>query len=118
MASSFTKFPAQTFINGDWCSAADGRTFEVIAFISLLPDSINFSIICDHFLKVYNPADNKLLGSVPDCNVADVNVAVEAAHSAFKVWSGYTADVSKLNYYCIFNEVFLCNKLNFFAAKK
>lgn len=69
LASSFTKFPEQTFINGKWCNAVDDKKFEV-----------------------YNPANNKLLGSVPDCHVADVNVAVEAAHSAFKVWSSYTAE--------------------------
>lgn len=42
--------------------------------------------------KVYDPSNKKLLGAVPDCNEKDVELAVEAAHSAFKVWSNYTAE--------------------------
>jgi acyl-CoA reductase-like NAD-dependent aldehyde dehydrogenase len=58
-------------MNGVWCNAAEGKTF-----------------------KVYNPANKELLGSVPDCDIFDMNKAVEAAENAFKVWSSYTAEVS------------------------
>jgi len=43
-------------MNGVWCNAAEGKTF-----------------------KVYNPANKELLGSVPDCDIFDMNKAVEAA---------------------------------------
>lgn len=68
-STSFNKFPNKTFVNGKWIDSLDARTFEV-----------------------YDPSNNKLLGTVPDCNTNDVNQAVDAAYSAFKVWSNYTAE--------------------------
>lgn len=44
-------------------------------------------------IKVHDPATNNVLGSLPDCNTDDVNLAVEAANSAFQVWSNFTAEV-------------------------
>ena len=57
-----------------------------------------FDIIFDtfwktKFYKVFNPADNKLLGDVPDCDIEDTQAAVEAAEGAFKIWSNHTAEV-------------------------
>ena len=40
-----------------------------------------------------DPATNKVLGSVPDCNTADLDLAVKAAHDAFGIWRNYTAEV-------------------------
>lgn len=68
-ASRFDKFPSKTFINGKWCDAVDGKSFGI-----------------------FDPATNKLLGNVPECNVKDVNEAVESAKNAFKIWSSYTAE--------------------------
>ncbi len=44
-------------------------------------------------IKVFDPANHNLLGSVPDCGLNDVDSAVNAAYNAFKIWSGYTAEV-------------------------
>lgn len=68
-SNSFNKFPTKTFINGKWCDSTDSKSF-----------------------KVYDPSNNKLLGSVPDCNEHDVDIAVDAASNAFQTWSNYTAD--------------------------
>lgn len=68
-ASTFNKFPTQTYVNGKWCDSVEAKSFQV-----------------------FDPANNKLLGSVPDCGANDVNQAVDAAAEAFKVWSNYTAE--------------------------
>lgn len=67
--SSFNKFPTKTFVNGKWCDSVGAQTFQV-----------------------FDPANNNLLGSVPDCDAKDVNQAVSAAADALQVWSNYTAD--------------------------
>lgn len=41
--------------------------------------------------KVYNPYDGKQIANVSDCDPSDMNMAINAADSAFKVWSNYTA---------------------------
>lgn len=60
----------QAFVNGKWVSAAGGQTFEV-----------------------KNPANEHVLGAVPDMDVNDVKVAVDAAYEAFysKAWHASTA---------------------------
>jgi acyl-CoA reductase-like NAD-dependent aldehyde dehydrogenase len=35
-----------------------------------------------------------VLGSVPNCNTDDLNLAVESAKNAFEKWSNQTAEVS------------------------
>ncbi|CUH46975.1 aldehyde dehydrogenase [Ruegeria atlantica] len=59
----------QMLINGEWCDAADGGTFDGV-----------------------NPADGKVWSRVPEATEADVNRAVEAAHAAFTTgpWAGMT----------------------------
>jgi len=59
-------FPAQNFVNGVWCDAISGDTFEM-----------------------RNPANGEVLGSVPASAAADVDAAVSAARAAFEsgVWS-------------------------------
>ena len=47
--------------------------------------------------QVTDPATSKLLGAVPDSNVDDLNVAVDAAAQAFKTWSAFTAEVLFFN---------------------
>lgn len=54
----------QAYIDGQWTSAASGRTFPV-----------------------KDPANDALIGRVPDMDAADVTRAIEAAHTAFPAWS-------------------------------
>jgi succinate-semialdehyde dehydrogenase/glutarate-semialdehyde dehydrogenase len=56
------------FINGEWCAAAGGQTFEVT-----------------------NPANGEKITDVPDGGQADAARAIQAAHNAFAGWSGMTA---------------------------
>lgn len=60
------RFRKQAFIDGKWVDSASGKTFDVI-----------------------NPATNKLLAKVAECDAEDVNRAVAAARRAFVsgVWS-------------------------------
>lgn len=56
----------KNFINGEWVPSKTGEVFEI-----------------------YNPAiKDQVLGSFQASNEEDVNRAVEAAHKAFKSWSG------------------------------
>lgn len=57
----------QCYINGDWTDADTQETFEVI-----------------------NPADGKVLGTVPKLGVAETRRAIEAAQAAFPGWSALT----------------------------
>ena len=59
----------QMLIDGEWVDAADGGTFDSV-----------------------NPADGKVWSRVPEATEADVNRAVEAAHTAFTTgpWAGMT----------------------------
>ncbi len=56
-------FRQQCFINGQWTSAEDGRTFPV-----------------------YNPANGKELGSAPLLSQAQTAQAIEAARLAWPIW--------------------------------
>ncbi len=44
-------------------------------------------------LQIYNPANNKILGSVPVCDTDDTILAIESAKTAFHKWSTLTAEV-------------------------
>ena len=64
------------FIDGAWCEAAGGKTFEVI-----------------------NPATGEKIADVADGGRADAARAIDAAHEAFAGWSGMTAyDRSRILY--------------------
>lgn len=60
----------QAFINGKWCSASDNKVFDV-----------------------FNPANLKVIASVPDMTKIDCQRAIDAAHDAFyrKNWYNSTA---------------------------
>jgi len=57
------------YVNGKWVKAKGNQTFPVT-----------------------NPATGKTIGSVPDGGKEDARLAVDAAHAAFPVWSGKTAE--------------------------
>uniref|UniRef100_A0A0A1XG43 Succinate-semialdehyde dehydrogenase [NADP(+)] GabD n=1 Tax=Zeugodacus cucurbitae TaxID=28588 RepID=A0A0A1XG43_ZEUCU len=61
---------SKAFINGNWINASTNETFEVI-----------------------NPANGRIVGSVPNMNVNDAVQAVQAAKNAFEQseWSKFTA---------------------------
>ncbi|MGD6965898.1 NAD-dependent succinate-semialdehyde dehydrogenase [Rossellomorea vietnamensis] len=42
-------------------------------------------------IEVLNPADSKVIATVPDGGTDEAQAAVDAAHTAFKEWSGYSA---------------------------
>lgn len=56
-------FVEKSYINGEWASSKSGETFQV-----------------------RNPATDELIGSCPESNVDDLNLAIEAASAAFPVW--------------------------------
>lgn len=60
----------QAFINGRWVGARGGQTFDVT-----------------------NPANERVIGTVPDMDVNDANEAIDAAYGAFydKGWHNSTA---------------------------
>jgi succinate-semialdehyde dehydrogenase/glutarate-semialdehyde dehydrogenase len=58
----------KAYINGEWVSAKDGQTFDVT-----------------------NPADGSLVASVPQLDVADAKVAIEAADAVWPAWRSKTA---------------------------
>ncbi|MEM9761543.1 MAG: NAD-dependent succinate-semialdehyde dehydrogenase [Pseudomonadota bacterium] len=59
---------AQSYIDGEWVGAADGKTFEVL-----------------------NPSTGEKIADVADCSVADTERAIEAAHRAQPAWAAKTA---------------------------
>lgn len=64
------------FINGEWCDATSGRTFEVT-----------------------NPATGEVIADVADGGRVDAARAIDAAEAAFAGWSGMTAyDRSRILY--------------------
>nr|XP_022301487.1 glutarate-semialdehyde dehydrogenase DavD-like isoform X1 [Crassostrea virginica] len=65
-ASSFVYDKA--FVNGEWVAASSGKTFEVL-----------------------NPANGKLIGSVPDMDATDTENAIKVAYKAFQSWKETTA---------------------------
>lgn len=58
----------RAYINGQWLSADSGETVAVI-----------------------NPANNEVLGCVPNMGREETHLAVDAAERAFKLWKKYTA---------------------------
>ena len=58
----------QAFINGEWCGAADGRTYSVT-----------------------NPSTGDRVGDVPDLGAAETTRAIDAAETARPAWSALTA---------------------------
>lgn len=60
----------QAFVDGKWTDAGDKTTF-----------------------KVTNPANQKILASVPDMGVSDVEKAIDSAYDAFhsKSWQATSA---------------------------
>lgn len=79
-------FRTQAFINGEFVNSASGETFEII-----------------------NPATGHLLAHVARCTQQDVDIAVEAARTAFesRVWSGLAPAQRKeilLNYAKLIDE--------------
>ena len=58
----------KAYINGAWVEAKSGKTFEVL-----------------------NPSNGNLIVNVPDLDVDDARIAINAAHDAFPSWSKKTA---------------------------
>ena len=58
----------KAYINGAWVDAKSGKSFEVV-----------------------NPSNGQVIVSVPDLDVNDAKVAIDAAHKAFPHWSKKTA---------------------------
>lgn len=60
----------KAYINGKWINAGDNKNFDVT-----------------------NPANQKIVGTVPDMNVSDVQKAIDSAFDAFhsKQWQNTTA---------------------------
>ena len=58
-------------------------------------------------LPVVNPANGRVLGSVPDMEAKDVEQAVEAAHTAFNTWKDTTAKVLSNTFYIILNCILI-----------
>ena len=69
-------------IGGEWCAAKSGASFPVL-----------------------NPANQEVIGHVPDMDQEDTKVAIESAHSAFLTWRKTTVAVRN---YRGFNEKALC----------
>lgn len=67
-ARSMHLLKQKAFVNGEWVSAANQQVFEV-----------------------KNPANGSVVGTVPDMNVEDAQVAIKAAFDAFKSWQNTTA---------------------------
>ncbi|CAH0773856.1 unnamed protein product [Bemisia tabaci] len=69
MSSSLFEHPEKTsYINGAWVPASSGKLFECL-----------------------NPANGNPIGSVPDMDSKDTEVALAAAAEAFKTWQKTTA---------------------------
>ena len=69
----------KAYINGAWVDAKSGKTFEV-----------------------FNPSNGNLIVSVPDLDVNDARIAIDAAYEAFPNWSKKTAKERRvvLNKFC------------------
>lgn len=69
LATSYSSFVKdKAYINGSWVAAANGNTFNVI-----------------------NPANEELIGTVPDMGIQETQSAIDAAHVAFDTWRKTTA---------------------------
>ena len=58
----------KAYINGAWVDAKSGESFEVV-----------------------NPSSGEVIVNVPDLDVNDAKIAIDAAHQAFPNWSKKTA---------------------------
>jgi len=69
----------KAYINGNWVEAKSGKSFEVI-----------------------NPSSGNVIIHVPDLDVDDARIAIDAAHEAFPHWSKKTAKERSiiLNKFC------------------
>jgi len=69
----------KAYINGNWVEAKRGKSFEVI-----------------------NPSNGNVIINVPDLDVDDARIAIDAAHEAFPHWSKKTAKERSiiLNKFC------------------
>ena len=69
----------KAYVNGAWVDAKSGKTFEVV-----------------------NPSTGDLIVTVPDLDVDDARIAINAAHEAFPSWSKKTAKERSivLNKFC------------------
>ena len=69
----------KAYINGAWVEAKSGKTFEVL-----------------------NPSNGNLIVNVPDLDIDDARIAINAAHDAFPSWSKKTAKERSiiLNKFC------------------
>ena len=69
----------KAYINGNWVEAKSGKSFEVI-----------------------NPSNGNVIINVPDLDVDDARIAIDAAHEAFPYWSKKTAKERSiiLNKFC------------------
>lgn len=65
---TFSEWPTKAYVNGEWYDSKSGKTFDVI-----------------------NPATGKIIATVPDLDALDVQVAINAANDAFKIWKKTTA---------------------------
>ncbi|EGH44165.1 succinate-semialdehyde dehydrogenase I, partial [Pseudomonas syringae pv. pisi str. 1704B] len=63
-----TLFRQQAYINGQWLDADGGQS-----------------------IKVNNPANNEILGTVPKMGAAETRRAIEAADKALPAWRALTA---------------------------
>jgi succinate-semialdehyde dehydrogenase / glutarate-semialdehyde dehydrogenase len=61
-------FRTQSYVNGEWIDADAGKRFDVD-----------------------NPANGKIIASVPDCGVAETRRAIAAAEAALPAWRALTA---------------------------
>ena len=69
----------KAYINGTWVDAKNGKSFEVV-----------------------NPSSGEVIVNVPDLDVNDARIAIDAAHQAFPNWSKKTAKERSiiLNKFC------------------
>ena len=58
----------KAYVNGAWVDAKSGKSFEVV-----------------------NPSTGDLIVTVPDLDVDDARISINAAHEAFPSWSKKTA---------------------------
>ena len=63
-----TLFRQQCYVDGQWLDAKSGRTTDVV-----------------------NPADGKVIGTVPALSATETRTAIEAANRAFPAWRAKTA---------------------------
>ena len=73
---------SRAYIDGHWCHAASGRTFEVT-----------------------NPASGAVITQVPDMDAEDTRRAIAAAHAAQPAWAALTAKERSNKLYAWFTAI-------------